>query len=122
MDRRTKLAILVGLLFLGHAAAQSPTAPKGHRFPLWSCLNGCPNLGCCPDDYCRKPCPVINPISRCGSPDDYCRKPLPHLCNVPHCGTCNDYCRKPLPTLLCPPLTQYLQCPPPACTHPLLAK
>ena len=47
--------------------------------------------------------------------------PRPHLLshwlwtrNCPPTGCCpDDYCRKPLPTLLCPPLSPYLQCGPP---------
>ena len=104
-------ALLVCLLVADHAAAQHPPAPRHPWHGIWSMLNGCPPLGCCPDDYCRKPMPAAPPRD-CGGADDYCRKPMPCISSIPRSCICDDYCRKPLPTMLCPPLTPYLQCGP----------
>jgi hypothetical protein len=68
----------------------------------------CPSLGCVPDDYCRKPCPTLIPVSRCSGPDDYCRKAPPCIMDFPRCGVADDYFRKSIPCLLCPPLSPYL--------------
>jgi len=78
----------------------------------WCRTSSCPPIGCCPDDYARKPCPNIAQVGHCGGPDDYCRKPMPDVTCVPHCGGPDDYCRKPMPCLLCPPITPYLRCGP----------
>jgi hypothetical protein len=113
------IAVLLGLVWAGSVAATDPQVwglPHLWR-PWWNGGRVCPSVGCCPDDYCRKPMPCICPVPRCGSCDDYCRKPMPCLCPVPRCGSCDDYCHKPLPCLLCPPLTPYLQCgPDPGCS------
>src|SRR5262245_4973331 len=95
------LILIVSLTCTGMAAADPPK---------WTKASCCPNLGCCPDDYCKKPCPSICPVPCCGGPCDYCRKPFPYIAEVGRCGGPNDYCRKPMPCLLCPPTSPYLQC------------
>lgn len=105
-----RFAVVLSLLWAGSGMAQTHTRPHPWIWPWTNAGKTCPPIGCCPDDYCRKPCPVIVPVPRCGGPDDYCRKPMPCITDIPRCGTCDDYCRKPLPCLLCPPLTPYLKC------------
>src|SRR5688572_30645323 len=113
MGRRF-LSLVLCLAWAGAGAAGTPPSGEACR-PGGGCdLNGCPSLGCCPDDYCRKPCPVLFPPALCGGPDDYCRKPFPCLGDVPRCGGPDDYCRKALPCLLCQPWSPYLRCGPPA--------
>jgi hypothetical protein len=84
--------------------------PCGFRLWLrpWLRTADCPRLCGLPDDYCRKPCPPLTPVSRCGGPDDYCRKPMPCILGVSHCGGLDDYCRKSIPCLLCPPALPHL--------------
>jgi hypothetical protein len=105
------LGFVILLASVGSAAADppAPLLPCWQRW--WLGTANCPSVGCCPDDYCRKPLPCV-PVVRCGGPDDYCRKPLPCV-PVVRCGGPDDYCRKPLPCLLCPPWSPYLQCGPP---------
>jgi hypothetical protein len=63
---------------------------------------------CCPDNYCRKPCPcVAHPQGWC--PDDYRCKPLPCPCH-PIGWYPDDYCRKPMPSLCWPPLRANVSC------------
>src|ERR1043166_2082302 len=107
MNWRT-FAVVLCLACAGTAMAQSPT--RSTCWPWTSCAKTCPSIGGCPDDYCRKPCPVLCPVLRCGAADDYCRKPSPCLTNIASGGACDDYCRKALPSLLCPPCSPYLQC------------
>lgn len=97
------------LIWVGPALAQHPVA-GGHRLGCSKPPHRCPSIGCCPDDYVRKPCPLIQPLCYCGAVDDFCRKAAPCISNLRYCGDCDDYCRKPLPCLLCPPLSPYLQC------------
>jgi hypothetical protein len=106
------ISMALCLIWVGQAIAQSPDFKMPHGPASCAPNNGCPSVGCCPDDYCRNPCPAICSIPRCGGPDDYCRKPQPCLTAIPRCGGCDDYCRKPLPTLLCPPWSPFLQCGP----------
>jgi hypothetical protein len=80
-----------------------------HRSPAVD-TNGCHMLCGCPNDYCRKPWPCLQPVPCIGGPDDYCRKPFPCLIPVQYCGTHDDYCRKPWPCLLCPPTSPFLSC------------
>jgi hypothetical protein len=107
--------IILCVVWAGPGMTQSP-ARQHSWLTCWT--NGtktCPSVGCCPDDYCGKPCPVIADVSRCGGPNDYCRKPMPCLADIFRCGGCDDYCRKPLPSLLCPPCSPFLQCGPTSC-------
>jgi hypothetical protein len=107
------VGLLLCLAWADHVNAQpqaQPRRPCWHDWCNWAPL--CPPVGCCPDDYVRKPFPSLCPTPCCGGPDDYCRKPLPCVPAVPCCGGPDDYCRKPLPCLLCPPITPYLQCGP----------
>ena len=85
-------------------------APCGFRLWVrpWLRAWDCPRMCGLPDDYCRKPCPPLIPISRCGGHDDYCRKAAPCLTDVPRCGSVDDYCKKSIPCLLCPPHSPYL--------------
>jgi hypothetical protein len=106
---RLPLAVILMLIWTGMNMAQSPCSEKKHCL---SATNGCHSLGCCPDDYRRKPCPAIYPIGHCGGCNDYCRKAMPCIGDIARCGSCDDYCRKPLPTLLCPPCSPYLRCGP----------
>jgi hypothetical protein len=96
---RHVLLIVVSLA----SAASAVHAQTLPRLGIFNSGNGCPDLRCYPDDYCRKPIPCLVPVSRCGGPDDYCRKPIPCLFDVPRAGLCPDYCRKAFPSLLCPP-------------------
>jgi len=112
MTTRTCIGFVLSLALACSALAEPPVdAPRPHLLSHWLWTRNCPPTGCCPDDYCRKPLPIV-PLVHCGGHDDYCRKPLPTVPLV-HCGGHDDYCRKPLPTLLCPPLSPYLQCGPP---------
>jgi hypothetical protein len=104
--------VVVCMAWAGQAFAQAPCSRCENGSPGCCKWQTCPSVGCCPDDYCRKPCPLINPLSYCGGCDDYCRKPEPCIANISRCGSCDDYCRKPLPCLLCPPQSPYLQCGP----------
>jgi hypothetical protein len=102
------IGIALCLALAGSVAADPPgEKPRWLHSHWWTRV--CPSLGCCPDDYVRKPMPPIC-LARCGERDDYCRKPYPCLTDVSRCGGPDDYCRKSLPCLLCPPLTPYLQC------------
>ena len=110
MPIRFILGILLGLAWVSLASADPPAATTR---PFWQRLwptTCCPPVGCCPDDYVRKPMPSICPLPRCGTVDDYCRKPQPCVPALPRCGLPDDYCRKTLPCLLCPTLSPYLQC------------
>ena len=118
------ICVLLGLACVSHVAADPPSPlsplPEGegkgvralHHFWQHWWTRACPSVGCCPDDYVRKPMPPICPLPCHGGPDDYCRKPMPYIRPVPCGGSVDDYCRKPLPCLLCPPLSPYLQCGP----------
>src|SRR6516164_3072689 len=110
MRIRFCIGLLLGIACVGHVAADPPTAAPRHFWQHWW-TQACPPVGCCPDDYVRKPMPPICPLPCGGGPDDYCRKPMPCVPPLPHGGP-DDYCRKPLPCLLCPPLSPYLQCGP----------
>ena len=70
MGRRL-FALIICCLWFNAANAHSPQQARMGWLTPWTC----PKFGCCPDDYCPKPCPIINPFSRCGGPDDYCLKP-----------------------------------------------
>ena len=72
---------------------------------------GPPSIGCCPDDYCRKPLPCVPCPSPCRLCDDYCRKPFPCIPCPVNCRTCDNYCRKPFPHF-CWPVTGNLVCVP----------
>jgi hypothetical protein len=111
MARRCLVTILC-LAWATAALAQAPRPKTNDRAGFWRGGNCCPSLGCCADDYDRKPFPCIIPLARCGGPDDYCRKPQPCIIPIPRCGGCDDYCRKPLPSLLCPPCLPNLNCGP----------
>jgi len=100
--------MIVILVWAGQGISQSPSRQHSW-FDFWKT---CPSTGSCPDDYCRKPCPMIIAVPRCGGPNDYCRKPMPCLKDLLRGGSCDDYCRKPLPCLLCPPASPYLRCVP----------
>ena len=109
------------VLFSASRGRGSPAPIPRRRRPARSGTTGstgtrlCPPTSCCPDDYARKPFPLIPcPPANC-SPDDYCRKPFPLIPCLPRCGGPDDYCRKLMPYLLCPPLSPYLQCGPAAC-------
>jgi hypothetical protein len=106
------LAAILFLASAGPLTAQTPIPKHGAWFDFWTCAKTCPGVGCCPDDYARKPCPLIL-TTRGGGPDDYCRKPMPCVADLLRCGGPVDYCRKPMPTLLCPPLSSFLRCAPP---------
>lgn len=113
MIRRWGMAVLV--LFAGAACvtADPPkTAPQPCWHGWWHHSAACPPIGCCPDDYVRKPFPLLTPIPCGGGPNDYCRKPFPSILPVKYCGSPNDYGRKLFPCLLCPPPSLYLQCVP----------
>ena len=105
MNRRIRLASMFVFLL-----AVTPLFASDPPWAWWRApwlrspanMNGCPPLGGCVDDYCKKPMPHLVDVPRCGGPDDYCKKPMPHLVDVPRCGGPDDYCRKPMPTLLCP--------------------
>ena len=109
MTLRWCIGLAVCLALVGHVAADPPVGSPRALWQRW-CAPVCPSVGCCPDDYCRKPIPCVPPV-QCGGPDDYCRKPIPCVPPVP-CGGPDDYCRKSLPCLLCPPASPYLQCGP----------
>lgn len=66
---------------------------------------------CCPDDYCSKPLPCVEPNPR-GCCDDYCRKPLPCVPPTPK-GCCDDYCPKCCPIFLRKPCESWYTCGPP---------
>lgn len=102
------LTLALCLVCLGQAAAQS----HGPRSWFGGWWKTCPSIGCCPDDYDRKPCPTLIPLPPCNGPDNYCRKIMPWLSDIPHCGSPDDYCRKSIPSLLCPPFSPHLQCGP----------
>jgi hypothetical protein len=122
MRMRFCIGLLLGLACASHVFADPPSPhallPEGgghavkapHHFWQRWWTRACPSIGCCPDDYVRKPMPPICPLPCGGGPDDYCRKPMPYIRPVPCGGSVDDYCRKPLPYLLCPPLSPYLQC------------
>ena len=107
MARRWFIGFMLCFASVGYVIADPSPGP------FWHCLYRplCPPTGCCPNDYVHKPFPTICPIPCCGGPDDYCRKPFPCV-PTQHYGGPDDYCRKPFPTLLCPPLSPYLQCGP----------
>ena len=107
MTLRGLASLWLTVVCVGPALADD--APFGARLRCWWNTSVCPSLGGSPDDYCRKPCPMLTPVSRCGLHDDYCRKRPPCLTDVSHCGGVDDYCRKRMPCLLCPPLSPYLQ-------------
>ena len=68
-----------------------------------------PPIGCCPDDYCRKPWPCIPCLSGCFECDNYCRKPFPCIPCLSGCFECDNYCRKPYPDF-CWPVSRDLKC------------
>lgn len=109
MSPRILTAFLLTMICASPVLADD--APCGLRLFLrpWLRVSDCPPLCGSPDDYCRKPCPTIIPVSRCGGPDDYCRKAAPCLTDVSRCGGMDDYCKKSIPCLLCPPVSPYLQ-------------
>jgi hypothetical protein len=107
MSVRTFATLCLSLTVATFVRADNPLLGRlGFGSRCWT--SNCPSLGGSTPDYCRKPCPVLQPIDRCGSCDDYCRKPMPCLTDVSRCGECDDYCRKSIPCLLCPPLSPYL--------------
>jgi hypothetical protein len=110
--RWRSLALILCVAWAGPGMAQTPQPRPFPWLGIWTSTKTCPSIGCCADDYCRKPCPGILPISRCGTLDDYCRKPMPCVLDVLRCGSCDDYCRKMLPGLLCPPQSPGLRCTP----------
>lgn len=114
MTVRISLGILLSMAWVSFAGADPPIATARPFWQHWWSTSACPPVGCCPNDYVRKPMPAIGPVPRCGGVDDYCRKPLPCVPTVPRCGMPDDYCRKALPWLLCPPLSPFLQCGPSA--------
>ena len=109
MNWRYCIGWAVCLTWAGFVAADPPMATPRPFWQCWLYRPLCPPVGCCPDDYARKPYPSIYQVGHCGGVDDYCRKPIPSV-PLTHCGGPDDYCRKPLPTLLCPPPSPYLQC------------
>jgi hypothetical protein len=109
--RWLSLAMIVCLAWGGRSMAQSPHARPTSWLNCFS-TKVCPSIGCCPDDYCRKPMPCLYDVLPGCNGDDYCRKPMPCLYDVLRgCGG-DDYCRKAMPCLLCPPLSPSLQCAP----------
>jgi len=106
------LALIFCLASVHPVTAQTPQSRSFPWLSFWTSTKTCPSVGCCPDDYCRKPCPILAPIARCGTPDDYCRKTAPCLLDVLRGCGCDDYCRKTVPGLLCPPQSSYLRCAP----------
>ncbi|MCE9531028.1 MAG: hypothetical protein K8T89_07875 [Planctomycetes bacterium] len=105
------LTLAVCLVSIGKAS--EPAAKRSSFLESW--LLGpktCPTVGCCPDDYCRRPCPIVVPVQCGGGPDDYCRRPCPIVVPVQCGGGPDDYCRKPIPCLLCPPQSPNLRCGP----------
>jgi hypothetical protein len=101
MRSRTLLSWMV----LGFAAAaQTGSAQPPQPAPAGcdACQCSLPLLRGCPDDYCRKPFPLVHCIWCC-EPDDYCRKPYPWIWQMCHyCGP-DDYDRNPMPCC-CRPL------------------
>src|SRR5262245_18358237 len=96
-----RLFLTVALCLLG-AAEATPQAPHtGDSLGKRHTCSCCPNLPCCPDDYCKKSCTIF-PGPCGGGCDDYCRKPMPCIIDINRCGGCDDYCLKPVPSLLCP--------------------
>jgi hypothetical protein len=112
--RRYGIGLVLGLAWITSAAADPPVQSPPCWHGWWQHSKACPPIGCCPDDYHRKPFPLITSIPCGGGPDDYCRKPFPVIAPVKYCGRLDDYCRKPFPCLLCPPPSPYLQCGPAA--------
>jgi hypothetical protein len=102
------------VMLIAACATQTEAAdPFGWRSSWRNCnptMRICPSMGCCPDDYDRKPCPAISACLIHRGPDDYCRKPLPCLPAVAWNGDQDDYCRKPMPCLLCPNSPAWFQC------------
>jgi hypothetical protein len=113
MTGRACIGMMICLTWAGHVVADPPVVTSHSSCHWFQYKPVCPSVGCCPDDYVRKPLPWLSPIACCGGPDDYCRKPFPTNLGVPTCGGPDDYCRKPLPRLLCPPWSPYLRCGPP---------
>jgi hypothetical protein len=113
MKMRWCAGLLLCLAWAGRVNADGDWGLPCLSWLHWSHWAVCPSVGCCPDDYVRKPFPRLYCVSHCGGPDDYCRKPFPPAPPLPCHGTPDDYCRKPFPTLLCPPHSPYLQCGPP---------
>ncbi len=118
------LAMMILLSMVSGSPLRADDARCGFR--LWSRpwlrVSDCPHLGGSCDDYCRKPCPTVIPVSRCGCPDDYCRKTAPCITPVLGCGCPDDYRKKSMPCHLCPPRSPYLLfgsvgqgCPLPTC-------
>jgi hypothetical protein len=67
------------------------------EFPKWH-SEWRPACCWCPNDYCRKALPCVQPNPH-GCVDDYCRKALP--CVPPNAHGCvDDYCRKTCPIFL----------------------
>src|SRR5215218_6729370 len=89
------------------ALAECPSACTPFCHSSWLSPQVWPRIGCCPDDYVRKPCINCLVVPRCGTCDDYCRKPMPCV-PLTRCGSEDDYCRKPMPTLLCPRPSEYM--------------
>lgn len=111
MGPRCCIGLALCLAWTGYVHADPPDGtphPFWHNW--WHCGPVCPPVACCPDDYVHKPFPLLCPLPCGGGQDDYCRNPFPFVPAVPCCGSPDDYCRKPVPSLLCPPLTPYLQC------------
>ena len=94
--------VLWGLSVFAESPRSGPTCCKTSECSL-------PILKGCPDDYCRKPMPVIKCVS-CGGPDDYCRMPWPRIWQMYSCGGDDDYDRKPCPSPCRPMDTSQYRC------------
>lgn len=109
MKRFLLLAIAAVLLLPSFSKwkAEPPLlAPSNPGY--YAAFRHCPTLKCCPDDYCRPPCPFIHKFCGCEA-NDYCRPPCPFIHRFCGCEP-NDYCRPPFPCLLCPPCFDHYTC------------
>ena len=97
--------LIVALGLCGRAWAGEPC--WGWWRPWCPLEQHCP---CCPDDYCKKPLPLLCPVRSCG-PDDYCPKPLP-LTSPLKCGGVDDYCPNAGPIHLPPCYPPWYTCRP----------
>jgi len=100
------------LVFL--AGNRLPAEPPEPGSSAWSwkywCHPGLWGPWSCPDDYCRKPPPLVDCPKWCG-PDDYCRKPPPVVGCPKWCGP-NDYLPKPPPCVGPPLVGSWYRCGP----------
>ena len=98
MKRGILLVGTVVLACIGAVRVSAQTTPPTPACPGPGASCTPAKLCGCPNDYSRKPWPVVWCMPRCGVGDDYCPKAEPWLWRLNLCQGCDDYLRKPCPS------------------------